>query len=144
MRCAMFDVCMSPFIPIHSIHSQSVPFQLVCCVQDPPPAVGQAPDLMTNAHMAALVAPIDAAVLFPFYADVNITNAKFRWYKTGQLEKQSKSFYAVPACGACGVFVFSCHSTRAPMHPHPHPRTLVPSYHLVFLFCCCNCDSAHT
>jgi len=41
------------------------------------------------------VAPIDAAVLFPFYAEVNVTNAKFRWYKTGQLDKKSKSFYAV-------------------------------------------------
>jgi len=48
--------------------------------------------------MAALVAPIDAAVLFPFYAEVNSNTAKFRWYKTGQLEEKSKSFYAVPAC----------------------------------------------
>ena len=53
---------------------------------------------MTNPQMAALVAPIDAAVLFPFYAEVNINTAKFRWYKTGQLDKNSKSFYAVHAC----------------------------------------------
>ena len=66
-------------------------------MQAAPPAVGQAPDVMTNPQMAALVAPIDAAVLFPFYAEVNINNAKFRWYKTGQLDKNSKkSFYAVP------------------------------------------------
>ena len=64
-------------------------------MQEPPPAVGEAPDLMTNPRMAALVAPFDAAVLFPFYAEVNINNAKFRWYKTGQLDKNSKSFYAV-------------------------------------------------
>jgi hypothetical protein len=64
-------------------------------MQEALPALGQAPDLMTNPQMAALVAPIDAAVLFPFYAEVNINNAKFRWYKTGQLEKNSQSFYAV-------------------------------------------------
>ena len=64
-------------------------------MQEALPALGQAPDLMTNPQMAALVAPIDAAVLFPFYAEVNVTNAKFRWYKTGQLDKKSKSFYAV-------------------------------------------------
>jgi len=58
--------------------------------------VGQAPDLMMNPVMAALVAPIDGAVLFPFYAQVNIANAKFRWYKTGHLDKKSDSFYAVP------------------------------------------------
>jgi len=52
---------------------------------------------MTNAQMAALVSRIDAAVLFPFYAEVNINTAKFRWYKTGQLEKKSESFYAVPS-----------------------------------------------
>ena len=71
---------------------------------------------MTNPQLAALVAPIDAAVLFPFYAEVNIANAKFRWYKTGQLETKSKSFYAVPflccllpACPvACLVACLAC------------------------------------
>ena len=61
---------------------------------------------MTNPEMAALVAPIDEAVLFPFYGEVNITNAKFRWYKTGKLEKKSKSFYAVlVACCQCLVAI---------------------------------------
>jgi len=75
-------------------------------MQEPPPAVGQAPDLMTNPQLAALVASIDAAVLFPYYAEVNITNAKFRWYKTGQLETKSQSFYAVPV--ACCLPVAYC------------------------------------
>jgi len=70
-------------------------------MQEPPPAVGQAPDLMTNPQLAALVASIDAAVLFPYYAEVNITNAKFRWYKTGQLDQKSKSFYAVRFAPFC-------------------------------------------
>jgi hypothetical protein len=70
----------------------------VCCVKAPPPAVGQAADLMTNPQMASLVAPIDAAVLFPFYAEVNVNASKFRWYRTGQLDQKSLSFYAVPAC----------------------------------------------
>ena len=98
-------------------HSFRFPFLFhlnrVWCVQVAPPAVGQAPDLMTNPRMAALVAPIDAAVLFPFYTEVNINNAKFRWYKTGQLEENSKSFYAVPvllhvACCLCPVAGLSC------------------------------------
>ena len=50
---------------------------------------------MTNPEMAALVAPIDEAIFFPFYGQVNVTNAKFRWYKTGELDQKSPSFYAV-------------------------------------------------
>ena len=93
VRCLLCYVCVWP----HSFNRNRV-----CCVQEPPPAVGQAPDLMTNPRLAALVAPIDAAVLFPFYAEVNIDSAKFRWYKTGKLGKKSKSFYAVlVACLAC-------------------------------------------
>ena len=68
--------------------------------------MGQAPDLMTNPQLAALVAPIDAAVLFPFYAEVNIANAKFRWYKTGQLDDKSQSFYAVPVL--CWLLPVAC------------------------------------
>jgi len=106
-RCAVCCVLcyVSPFIPIHS-HLFPFPFPFlfpflfnlngVCCVcKEAPPAVGEAPDLMTNPEMAALVAPIDEAIFFPFYGQVNVTNAKFRWYKTGQLETKSQSFYAV-------------------------------------------------
>ena len=117
VMCAVLFVCL-PFHFRSRSRSRSVPplpFLLkvnrICCVQEPPPAVGQAPDVMANPQMAALVAPIDATVLFPFYAEVNINNAKFRWYKTGQLEN-SKSFYA--------VLVVSCHpsplSTPEPEH----------------------------
>jgi len=145
----MFDVCVSlPFIPTHSsfnpiqshsfpfipIHSHSFPFPFlfnlncVCCVQEPPPAVGQAPDLMTNPQMAALVAPIDAAVLFPFYGEVNITNAKFRWYKTGHLEKKSKSFYAVRSAPL--LFTFACFLlVIAAWH-----RSIIPMY--LWHICC--------
>ena len=77
--------------------------------------MGQAPDVMTNPQMAALVAPIDATVLFPFYAEVNINNAKFRWYKTGQLEN-SKSFYAVPVlCWPIAYLACLCTLANAPM-----------------------------
>jgi len=86
------------FVSLHSF-----PF-----LQNSPPALGQAPDLMTNPQMAALVVPIDAAVLFPFYAEVNINTAKFRWYKTGQLDTKSKSFYAVPVL-CCLLPVLSQH-----------------------------------
>ena len=92
-------------------HSSTFPFLFnfngVCHVQEPPPAVGQAPDLMTNPQMAVLVAAIDAAVLFPFYAEVNINNAKFRWYKTGQLEEKSRSFYAVRSAVSLLFYLFS-------------------------------------
>jgi len=72
--------------------------------------VGQAPDLMTNPQSAALVAPIDAAVLFPFYAEVNVNTAKFRWDKTGQLDDKSQSFYAVPVLLAvtCCLLPVAC------------------------------------
>src|ERR1700679_2157180 len=124
MLRAVLCLCVSPFIHSHShshshshfhfhshCHSRSpFPFLFnlnrVCFVQEPPPAVGQAPDLMTNPQMAALVAPIDAAVLFPFYSEVNVNNAKFRWYKTGQLDTNSRSFYAVPV--ACSLFSVLC------------------------------------
>jgi len=93
--------------------------------------MGQAPDLMTNPQMAALVAPIDAAVLFPFYAEVNINTAKFRWYKTGQLETKPQSFYAVPVCA-----LLSCDSilVRSPLVPQYLPSTF-------FDWCC---FSAHS
>ena len=79
-------------------------------MQEPPPAVGQAPEIMTNPQMAALVAPIDAAVLFPFYAEVNVNTAKFRWDKTGQLDDKSQSFYAVPVllAVACCLLPVAC------------------------------------
>ena len=64
---------------------------------------------MTNPQLAALVAPIDAAMLFPFYAEVNINNAKFRWYKTGRLDSNSKSFYAVRSA----PFYFACFMTKS-------------------------------
>jgi len=65
--------------------------------------VGQAPDVMTSPRMAALVTPIDAALLFPFYAEVNMNNAKFQWYQTGKRDQPSQSFYAVrsPASTSC-------------------------------------------
>jgi len=93
---------------------------------------------MTNPQMAALVAPIDAAVLFPFYGEVNITNAKFRWYKTGHLEKKSKSFYAVRSAPllftfACWLSCLSCHSNTVVL--------LVLSTVCVVDWCC---DSAHS
>ena len=79
---------------------------------------------MTNAHMAALVAPIDAAVLFPFYAEVNIDNTKFRWYKTGQLDTKSQktSFYAVCLQRRCVLSVVRCLLVCLSCHP----STLVP------------------
>jgi len=68
---------------------------------------------MTNPQSAALVAPIDAAVLFPFYAEVNVNTAKFRWDKTGQLDDKSQRFYAVPvllavACCQLPVLPVAC------------------------------------
>ena len=79
---------------------------------------------MTNPHLAGLVSPIDASVLFPFYAEVNINDAKFRWYKTGQLETKSKSFYAVPL-----AYSLPC-------------LYVAPSSPIVLFVCCC--DSAHS
>ena len=78
--------------------------------------MGDAPDLMTHARMSALVAPIDSSLLAPFYADVNINNSKFKWYRTGQPGKKSASCYAVPISFCLFCFCFSWHSTIAPYH----------------------------
>lgn len=67
--------------------------------------MGDSPDLMTHARMSALVAPIDSSLLAPFYADVNINNSKFKWYRTGQPGKKSESYYAVPISFVCFAFV---------------------------------------
>ena len=107
----MLCLCEGPFIPI------PVP------MQEALPALGQAPDLMTNPQMAALVSPVDAALLFPFYAEVNINNAKFKWYKTGKLEHNSKSFYAVCLQRRCVLSVVRCLLVCLSCHP----STLVPS-----------------
>jgi len=66
-----------------------------------PPGVGQAPDLMNNPRLSALVVPIDASLLAPFYGHVNSNNSKFKWYKTGTPGKKSGSFYAVLALSVC-------------------------------------------
>ena len=68
--------------------------------------MGHSPDLMTHARMSALVAPIDSSLLAPFYADVNINNSKFKWYRTGQPGKKSESYYAVPISSSFCLFCF--------------------------------------
>jgi len=73
-----------------------------------PPGVGQAPDLMKNPRLSALVVPIDASLLAPFYGHVNSNNSKFKWYKTGTPGKKSGSFYAVLSSLCLCVSVCVC------------------------------------
>jgi len=97
---------------------------------------------MTNPRLAVLVTPVDAALLFPFYADVNINNAKFQWYQTGKRDQPSQSFYEVR--GAACRFSVPLLSVHSIIH-HPssiihHPSSIIHRAYPLAVACC----SAHS